>query len=307
MNKTYCLILLTLSSLLLVSNSLSVESEQVKVAWLKIEGYVSPATVEYVKMTLEDGARGYDIFLITLDTLGGEAESTLEVIKLIQASEKLVICMVYPEGAEAMSAGTYILMACRIAGMAPYTHIGACQPVVGGVPSNDSKLINFLSEKISSLARMNNRNESVARLFVTQNLVLGPEEALKNNVIEVIARNPKEFLEKIDGWEIVIRDRVFKFSTKDSLLVEVDKPLRVYFMEAFSNPLISSILLAAGIMTLILGFASPGWGAEVAGGVLILLGLIGQGFDVNLIGLLLVGIGGALLVYEVFSHTFGAA
>jgi membrane-bound serine protease (ClpP class) len=154
---------------------------------------------------------------------------------------------------------------------------------------------------------MNNRNESIARLFVTKNLVLGPEEALQKNIIEVIARSPREFLEKIDGWEIAVRDRKLTLNTKDSLLVEVDKPLKVHFMEFFSNPLISSILLAVGVMTLILGFASPGWGAEVAGGILILLGLIGQGFDVNLVGLLLVGIGGALLVYEVFSHTFGAA
>lgn len=307
MNKTYFLIPLTLVLLLSVINPPSVESEPTKVAWLKIEGYISPATVEYVKILLVENGQDYDIFLITLDTLGGEAEATLEIIKYIQASEKPVLCLVYPEGAEAMSAGTYILMACRIAGMAPYTHIGACQPVVGGVPSNDTKLINFLSEKIASLAKMNNRNESVARLFVTMNLVLGPEEALQREVIEVIARTPEEFLEKIDGWEITIGDRPVKINTRNSLLVEADKPLKIYFMESFSNPLISSILLAVGIMTLILGFTSPGWGAEVAGGILILLGLIGQGFDVNLIGLLLVGIGGALLVYEVFSHTFGAA
>lgn len=307
MNKTCCLILLTLSLLLLVTNPLSVESEQVKVSWLKIEGYLSPATLEYVKMILVNNVQDYDISLITLNTLGGEAEATLEIIKLIQTSEKPVLCLVYPEGAEAMSAGTYILMACKIAGMAPYTHIGACQPVVGGVPSNDTKLINFLTQKMISLARMNNRNESTARLFVTQNLVLGPEEALQRNVIEVIARNPREFLEKIDGWEIVIGDRIVKLNTKNSLIVEADKPLKIYFMEVFSNPFISSILLAVGIMTLILGFTSPGWGAEVAGGILILLGLIGQGFNVNLIGLLLVGIGGALLAYEVFSHTFGAA
>lgn len=285
----------------------SIEGEQVKVAWLKIEGYISPATVEYIKINLVENVQDYEIFLITLDTLGGQADATLEIIKLIQASEKPVICLVYPEGADAMSAGTYILMACRIAGMAPYTQIGAGQPVVGGVPSNDTKLINFLSEKIASLAKMNNRNETAARLFVTKNLVLGPEEALKNNVIEVVARSPREFLEKIDGWEITIRDGVVKLNTRGSMLIEVDKSFRIFFMEFFSNPLISSILLGVGILVLILGFTSPGWGAEVAGGILILLGLIGHGFDVNLIGLLLVGIGGALLMYEVFSQTFGAA
>ncbi len=306
MKKSYWLLFTTLILLNLFILILNINGEQVKVAWLKIEGYISPATTEYVKTFLTERWEDYELFLITLDTLGGEAEATLEIIKHIQNSEKPVFCFVYPEGANAMSAGTYILMACKIAGMAPYTQIGACQPVVGGTPVNDTKTINFLTEKIASLARMNNRNESVARLFVTKNLVLGPEEALKKKVIEVVARNPREFLDKINGWNVTIGDKIVKIETRDSLIIEVDKPLNVYFMEALSNPLISSILLAVGIMTLILGFASPGWGAEVAGGILILLGLIGQGFDVNLIGLLLIGIGAALLVYEVFTHTFGA-
>lgn len=306
MKKIHWLLFSTLILLIFSIYIPSINGEQVEVAWLKIEGYISPATTEYVKMFLTERWGNYDIFLITLDTLGGEAEATLEIIKQIQNSEKPVLCLVYPEGANAMSAGTYILMACRIAGMAPYTQIGACQPVVGGSPVNDTKTINFLTEKIASLARMNNRNESVARLFVTKNLVLGPEEALNRKVIEVIARSPREFLEKIDGWSVTIGDKMVKLETRDSLIIEVDKPLNIFLMEVLSNPLISSILLAVGIMTLILGFASPGWGAEVAGGILILLGLIGQGFDVNLIGLLLIGIGAALLIYEVFTHTFGA-
>ncbi|MCL7389165.1 MAG: hypothetical protein LZ173_04420, partial [Thaumarchaeota archaeon] len=137
MKKIYDLIPLILLFLALLIYSPSLVGEQSRVAWLKIEGYISPATIEYIKMTIVENHYDYDIFLITLDTLGGEAEATLEIIKVIQASEKPVLCLVYPEGANAMSAGTYILMACRIAGMAPYTQIGACQPVVAGVPSND--------------------------------------------------------------------------------------------------------------------------------------------------------------------------
>lgn len=284
----------------------NINSEQARIALLKIEGYISPATTEYVKTFLAESWENYDLLLITLDTLGGEAEATLEIIKYIQTSEKPVLCLVYPEGANAMSAGTYILMACKIAAMAPYTQVGACQPVVGGTLVNDTKTINFLSEKIASLARMNNRDETVARQFVTRNLVLGPEEALERKVIEVIARDPKEFLERVDGWNIMMRDRAVTLRTSDALIIEAGKPLKVFLMELLANPLISSVLLAIGIMTLILGFASPGWGAEVAGGIFILLGLIGQGFDVNLIGILLIGIGAALLVYEVFTHAFGA-
>ncbi|MEN2974212.1 MAG: nodulation protein NfeD [Candidatus Caldarchaeales archaeon] len=307
MRKTYVMVFLISFLLITIVQLSTVENqEQSRIAWLKITGYISPSTTEYVKIVLSDNSREYEAVLITLDTLGGDASSTLEIIKLIQRSSKPVLCLVYPEGANAMSAGTYILMACKISGMAPYTLIGAGQPVVGGIPSNDTKLINFLSEEIASLARMNNRNDTIARYFVTKNLVLSSEEALNKGVIEVIARDPKEFLDKVDGREVIVSGRSIILNTKKSLLVEVDKPLKIFFMEFLTDPLISSILLAVGVMTLILGFASPGWGAEVAGGILILIGLLGQGFNVNLVGLLLVGIGAALLIYEVFTHTFGA-
>ncbi|MDW7986001.1 MAG: nodulation protein NfeD [Nitrososphaerota archaeon] len=307
MKKKYAVAFFILLLLITVMSFTPIEGKrQSRVVWIKINGYISPATTEYINIVLSTTSEDYEIILITLDTLGGDATSTLEIIKSIQGSSKPVLCLVYPEGANAMSAGTYILMACKVSGMAPYTLIGACQPVVGGVPSNDTKLINFLSEEIATLARMNNRNDTIARYFVTKNLVLSADEALNKGVIEVIARDPKEFLELVDGREVTVSGRPIKLNTTNSILVEADKPLKIFFMEFLVDPLISSILLAVGIMTLILGFTSPGWGAEVAGGILILMGLVGQGFNVNLVGLLLVSIGAALLIYEVFTHTFGA-
>ncbi|MEM1769441.1 MAG: nodulation protein NfeD [Nitrososphaerota archaeon] len=304
--KNMVIVLITIALISTLLQFSIVDGEQVKVAWIKITGYISPATLEYVRSAFSENVEEYDVFLITLDTLGGDASSTLEIIKIIQLSEKPVLCLVYPEGADAMSAGTFILMACHLSGMAPNTLIGACQPVVGGAPSNDTKLINFLVEKMISLARTQGRNETAARDFVTKNLVLNHEEALRYKVVEVVARDPREFLEKVDGMNVKVSGRDLILNTRGSILIEYGKPVKVLLMEVLSDPLISSILLAVGIMTLLLGLTSPGFGAEIAGGIMILLGLIGQGFNVNLVGLLLVVIGAGLLVYEIFTQSFGA-
>lgn len=125
-------------------------------------------------------------------------------------------------------------------------------------------------------------------------------------MIEVVARNPQDLLEKVNGLIIKISDRTIILNTNEAVLVEINKPLKVMLMEIFSDPVISSTLFALGVMMLVLGLASPEFGAEIAGGIMILLGLIGHGFDVNLIGLFLVLVGAGLLVYDVLTQSFGA-
>lgn len=55
----------------------------------------------------------------------------MEIVSLIQNSTVPVIIYVYPRGAIAASAGTYIAMASHLIAMAPGTSIGACEPILG--------------------------------------------------------------------------------------------------------------------------------------------------------------------------------
>lgn len=154
MRMRVILLALPISLILILTLTLSAHAQdQFRVAWIRITGYISLATLEFVNIALHGDINRYDALLITLDTLGGDASSTLKIIKLIQQSDKPVLCLVYPEGAEAMSAGTLILISCHVSGMSPNTLIGACQPVVGGVPTNDTKIINFLVEKMETITR----------------------------------------------------------------------------------------------------------------------------------------------------------
>lgn len=277
-----------------------------EILWLNVAGNISPATAEYVTTSLE-GARGYNAVLITIDTFGGLGDSTFKIIDAMLNSTVPVIVYVYPPGGKALSAGTYILMASSLAAMAPYTTIGSAQPVVNGVPSNDTKLINFLVEKMRGMARLHGRNETQAARFVTHNDNLSPEAALRNGAIEVVASDVSELMEKVDGRIVntIHGERVL--NTREARLVRVDPGFRIQILQFLSDPLVSSLLLTLGVLTIIVGLSSPGFGAELAGAVLLILGLVGQGFNLNWAGLALIILGAILILYEFYSGGVMAA
>lgn len=274
--------------------------------WLNISGNISPATAEYITAALES-SRGYRAVLITINTFGGLGDSTFKIIDAMMASPIPVIVYVYPPGGQSLSAGTYILMASSLAAMAPYTTIGSAQPVVNGVPSNDTKLINFLVEKMRSMARLHGRNETQAARFVTHNDNLGPEEALSYGVIEIVAGDTSELLEKADGAVVKTIHGEVALNTRGARLVRVDPDVRIQVLQFLSDPLVSGLLLTLGVLILIVGLSSPGFGAELLGGVLIVLGLVGQGFNLNWAGLALIVLGSVLILYEFYSGGIMAA
>ncbi|MCS6769503.1 MAG: hypothetical protein NZ570_03600 [Candidatus Caldarchaeum sp.] len=274
------------------------------VLWLEIEGYISPGTAAYVEEALSEASK-HSAVLITLDTLGGQADAMLRIVEAVQRSPVPVIGFVYPVGGKAMSAGTYILMATNFAAMSPGTLIGSAQPVSGGEPVTDSKVLNFFAEKMATLAESNGRNREEALKIVLENKNFNPQSALEARLVEALANDVEELLNYADGKTVRTFQGEKVLRVKGSTLVQRGPSITAVVVSMLSDPLLSSLLITLGILLVIFGLSSPGWGGEVAGGLMVILGLIGQGLNINIAGALLVVLGAGLLLYELMTPGFG--
>ena len=135
------------------------------------------------------------------------------------ASPVPIIVYVAPSGARAASAGTYITYASNLAAMAPGTNIGAATPIeLGGLPgmpqqpkdkkpdtettAPQRKSINDMVAMLRSLAQLRSRNVEWAEKAVRDAATLTAPEALKENVIEIVAGSVDDLLAQADGRKV---------------------------------------------------------------------------------------------------------
>ncbi|WP_158385701.1 NfeD family protein [Candidatus Nitrososphaera evergladensis] len=291
-----------------------------QILWVDVKDIISSATADHISSAIsrasdsreevddKSSSSNFSAVIIALDTPGGSVDATFKIIESIQSSKVPVIGYVYPQGKSAWSAGTIILLATDYAAMAPFTTIGSAQPVAGGIPVNDTKIVNAITEKIVTLAQLHNRNVTQATRFVTHNDNLTPEAAMKNHVIEAIARDPEELLQKANNSTVMTLagPKLLDTPFSNSHIVVHEPSLRVSLVDILSNPLLSTTLFTIGFFALIYGLTSPGFGSEIAGAAMIILALIGQGFDINWAAFALLAIGAGLIAYELYSPGFGA-
>ncbi|MEM3733443.1 MAG: nodulation protein NfeD [Nitrososphaerales archaeon] len=278
---------------------------------VKVDGTITAMSSEVIDEALREAEALNTPLIILIDTPGGNLDATIKIIDRIERSTVPVIGYVYPKGARAWSAGTYILLSTHIASMAPHTILGSAQPVaynpLGGTqPINDTKTINALTTFLVEKARMHGRNETTAARFIKENLNLSAEEAKKMGVIEYVADSVEELLRMIDGVKVELLEGEYIIKTEGLKIVWWEPSLRLQILKVLSDPIISYILFIAGLYALIFGLTSPGYGSEVIGGICLILGLIGLGLTGIFIGgILLIALGAVLLLAELFTPGFG--
>jgi membrane-bound serine protease (ClpP class) len=144
--KYYSLIFL---SFLFIFLSVSAYAQNASVVLVEITDTIDQSTVEILKESMQEAEnQNAQAIVLLINTPGGGLQQTFDIAEIIQKSKIPVIGYVYPTGAYAWSAGTFILMSTHIAAMADHTIIGSCQPVEVGLEGtriiNDSKIINAL-------------------------------------------------------------------------------------------------------------------------------------------------------------------
>jgi membrane-bound serine protease (ClpP class) len=304
---------------------------------LDIDGAIGPAVADYVTRELHD-LKQHDVRLVILrvNTPGGLDSSMREIIRAMLASPVPVVVYVAPSGARAASAGTYIAYASAVAAMAPGTNLGAATPIrIGGLPQLPSptpekpaeqkpgdksgnadeptdtetrKSVNDAVAYIRSLAELHGRNADWAEGAVRHSVSIPASEALKLNVIDVIADDVGDLIRKIDGRMVVVNSKPQRLATSGLEVATVKPDWRTDLLAVITDPNVAFLLMLAGVYGLLFEFLSPG---AVAPGVIGAICLLVALFALNMLpisyagaALVLLGIG--LMVAEVHIGAFGA-
>jgi membrane-bound serine protease (ClpP class) len=277
-----------------------------------IDGSINPAVDDFIRESIarakSNGARA---LIIQLDTPGGLLSSTRTIVKEMLSAEVPIMVYVAPSGAGAGSAGVFITMAAHIAAMAPATNIGAAHPVAGGGQEvkgvMGEKIENFTASFSETIAQKRGRNTEWAIEAVRKSVSITETDALKKNVIDVIAKNLDDLLRQADGRKVDVDGRMTTLSVKQVNVVRHEMSLKQRIVNAIADPNIAYMLLMAGILGLYMEFSNPGvLFPGITGAICLVMALISlQLLSFNYAGLVLIILGIALLAGEAFMPSFG--
>jgi membrane-bound serine protease (ClpP class) len=282
-----------------------------RVLAVEFENDVNPVTADYVTSQIDRANdEHYDAVVILLDTPGGLSSAMKDIYQAELRSKVPVIVYVSPPGSRAASAGVWIGQAADILAMAPQTNIGSSTPidVGGGNIQSDlrRKVINDAAASLKTLAKAHGRNAQWAELAVRRASNLTEYEALKRNVIDVIAPSLPALLNEIDGRTTVPKGIVLH--TADANVDRVEMSLWKRILDTLIDPNIIVLLLSLGVLGITVELFNPGLiFPGTVGAISLITALFGlQVLPVSAAGLLLLLLAAGFFAAELFVPSHGA-
>jgi membrane-bound serine protease (ClpP class) len=233
------------------------------------------------------------------------------MIKDITAAAIPVVVYVSPSSGRAASAGVFITMAAHVAAMAPGTNIGAAHPVNMGGGDMDKtmkdKVENDSVAYIRSLAQQRGRNAAWAEDAVRKSVSITEREAVKLNVVDLVADDVRALLKQVDGRKIHLPSGPTVMKTADASVREFPMGLRLEWLKAISDPNIAYLLMTIGTIGIIAELYSPGAILPgVVGAISLILAFYAfQSLPVNYAGMLLFLLGIVFFVLEATVTSYG--
>ncbi|MDY6968621.1 MAG: nodulation protein NfeD, partial [Spirochaetota bacterium] len=290
-------------------------------AVIKLEGSVNPILAEHIIESIEKANKENAQFIVLqMDTPGGLLTSMREIIKAILSSDVPVVVYTYPKGAQAASAGGYIMLSAHVAVMAPGTEIGAMHPVSpllkfgqkdekgkskDGVM--EKKVLNDTMAYGRSLAQKRGRNIKWTEKAVKEAISSTYLEAKKLGVIDLIAEDMEDLLLKLDGRKVKINGKSVILNTAHTTMIAYEMDSKDQILNFFADPQVVFFLLIIAVIGIGVEIKSPGMiFPGVIGAISFFIFLLAINvLPINFAGIVLLALGIVLFILELNIVSYG--
>jgi membrane-bound serine protease (ClpP class) len=280
---------------------------------IEMEGAIGPATATFLSRGLEKAEdKGAVLVIIRLDTPGGLASSMRTMVKAILNSRVPVVVYVSPQGAGAASAGVMVTVAAHVAAMAPGTNIGAAHPVTAGgkdmQKTMTEKVVNDMASYGRGIAQQKGRNAEWVEKAIRESVSITADEAVKKNVVDLVAKDVDELLRLLEGREIMLKEGKTVLKTAGLAKTPYKPGFRDRILKTISDPNIAYILMMIGLAGLYFELSHPGViFPGVIGAISLILAFYSfQTLPVNYAGLLLIALAIIFFIVEIKVTSYGA-
>jgi membrane-bound serine protease (ClpP class) len=271
---------------------------------IPIEGVIDLGLAPFVERVLDEAAAaGAAAVILEIDTFGGRVDAAVQIRDaLLRAKVKTVAFI----NKRAISAGALISLAAETIVMADGSTIGAATPVQIGLPGApaqpvEEKTVSYMRKEFRATAESRTRPPELAEAMVDADVeisgVIAKGKLLTLTTEEALQQKLADF--RADTLEALLK----ALNLSDAEIRRASETWAESLVRVLTNPLVSSILIAVGMLGIIVEIQSPGFGVPGAVGLTSLALFLWGHWLVRLAGweeVLLIGIGLILLVIEVF-------
>ncbi len=297
---------------------------------IPLEGTVNPISAEFIVNSIKKANENKSLFIVlTVDTPGGLMTSMRDIIKEIFSSKVPVVVYTYPKGAQAASAGGFIMLAGHVNAMSPGTEIGAMHPVSPflnftqkgddekNIEKNIEKSIekNVMGMKVlndtiaygKSIAQKRKRNEKWVIDAIDNAASATYSEAKNLNVVDIVAEDIPDLLKQLNNREIDLNGEKYIFTTEDLQADRFAMSGKERFLNFIADPQIVFFLFIIAVVGIGIEFKSPGLiFPSVIGGISFIMFLMAINIlPINYFGLGLIALAIVMFVLELQIPSFG--
>lgn len=184
----------------------------------------------------------------------------------------------------------------------------APSPAQGQRNLSMEKAENLLAAYAETIAKERNRNVEWVSKAVRDSVAVGAQEALELNVIDLVAEDREDLFAQLEGREVEVAGKPVTLSLSGAQVTALEMTLIQQVFDFVAHPNVALVLLLLGGLGLYIEANNPGLLFPGLAGLVCLL-LAGIGFNLmpfSWVGLVLILLGLALFVAELFFTSFGA-